>query len=176
MPCMACSTRSAFRMARSSARSFSPAARRAWRCPAARRPGAVEHGASRGAGARRLSRAHHALFRRCSARARIPVALSQSPADPADDPQAATATRCQSQEIRSGYEEAFIEELKGFWSASRRQAVRNTAGAGAPRHGAAARASPALSTSPTTRSIQSATTGGLAREGPHRHQPDHLDQ
>ena len=46
---------------------------------AARRPGAVEHGASRGAGARRLPRAHHALFRRCassSSNSRRPTSIT----------------------------------------------------------------------------------------------------
>ena len=44
------------------------------------------------------------------------------------------------QEIRSGFEEAFVEELKGFWSAIvEGTPVRNTAEAGAARHGAARR-------------------------------------
>ena len=59
------------------------------------------------------------------ARAGIPVALPQSPADPPDASARATATRCPAEEIRTGYEEAFVEELKGFWSAI----VEGTAGA-----------------------------------------------
>ena len=59
---------------------------RAGRRAAARRAGAVEHGASGRAATRRLPRAHLALFRRRRARAGIPVALPQPPADPADDP------------------------------------------------------------------------------------------
>ena len=169
---MACSTRSALPMARSSARSFSPAARAGrapFACSAARRCGTW-------------------CISRCRSSPTIASASPSTSTTPSlelefpspylnHQPTRLTIRTSDghalsSRDIRTGYEEAFVEELKGFWSAIvEGKPVRNTAEHA--RRDMKLLAGLARFHLATTRKT---TTTEVDREGSHRHQPDHLDQ